>query len=243
MKYRLKKYRLIIISVILLAAGAISVLYINKNSAYWVEPVKNETIEEIREAKAKKLMIVAHPDDETLWGGIHLLEDDYYVVCITNGNNDVRSREFSKIIKATGNQGIILSYPDKVNGRRDDWSRVYGKITDDMERIINAKNWELIVTHNPDGEYGHMHHVMTDRIVTGLCEEAGRTDKLFYFGRYYKKADLEKIKDGKEPYGEGQVLQKENILKLYKSQKETVDKLSHMNPYEDWISYKEWKNY
>lgn len=33
------------------------------------------------------LMVVAHPDDETIWGGAHLLKGKYVVVCITNGNN------------------------------------------------------------------------------------------------------------------------------------------------------------
>lgn len=30
-------------------------------------------------------MIVAHPDDETLWGGSHLIDDNYLVVCMSNG--------------------------------------------------------------------------------------------------------------------------------------------------------------
>lgn len=46
--------------------------------------------------KAKKLMIVAHPDDETLWGGAHLLEDDYLVVCITCGPNKQEQKSLLK---------------------------------------------------------------------------------------------------------------------------------------------------
>ena len=30
-----------------------------------------------------RLMIVAHPDDESLWGGAHLAKDRYLVVCLT----------------------------------------------------------------------------------------------------------------------------------------------------------------
>ena len=41
-----------------------------------------------------KLMVVAHPDDELLWGGLHLIDDDYLVVCITCGPNKVRVNEF-----------------------------------------------------------------------------------------------------------------------------------------------------
>ena len=35
----------------------------------------------------KKLMIVAHPDDESLWGGCHLLEGDWHVVSVTNASH------------------------------------------------------------------------------------------------------------------------------------------------------------
>lgn len=37
-------------------------------------------------------MFVAHPDDETIWGGSHLLKKHYLVVCLTNGNNKTRKR-------------------------------------------------------------------------------------------------------------------------------------------------------
>ena len=68
-----------------------------------------------------KLMVVAHPDDETLWGGAHLLDGKYFVVCLTNGYNKVRRLEFLNAIKESGNKGLILRYPDKVRGERSKW--------------------------------------------------------------------------------------------------------------------------
>ena len=44
-------------------------------------------------------MIVAHPDDETLWGGANLLKERYFVVCLTNGYDLIRSNEFKEILK------------------------------------------------------------------------------------------------------------------------------------------------
>ena len=44
------------------------------------ENIDNSLEEEV--PKKINLMIVAHPDDETLWGGAHLIEDNYYVVCV-----------------------------------------------------------------------------------------------------------------------------------------------------------------
>ena len=41
----------------------------------------------IHAKEPESLMIVAHPDDETIWGGSHLINGNYTVLCITNGNN------------------------------------------------------------------------------------------------------------------------------------------------------------
>ena len=87
-------------------------------------------------SQAKKLMIVAHPDDETLWGGAHLLEGDYLIVCLTHGGDAVRSAELRSIAEATGNACLILKYPDKTFGRRDDWSNVEEQIEQYITLIL-----------------------------------------------------------------------------------------------------------
>lgn len=47
----------------------------------------------IHAKEPESLMIVAHPDDETIWGGSHLTHGNYTVLCITNGNNKKRIYE------------------------------------------------------------------------------------------------------------------------------------------------------
>lgn len=69
-----------------------------------------------------KVMFVAHPDDDLLWGGRHLIEDDYLVVCMTRGNDPVRSAEFKSVMEATGDKYLILSYPDKIGKDRSSWN-------------------------------------------------------------------------------------------------------------------------
>ncbi len=46
----------------------------------------------IHAQEPESLMIVAHPDDETIWGGSHLINGNYTVLCITNGNNKKKKR-------------------------------------------------------------------------------------------------------------------------------------------------------
>ena len=184
--------------------------------------------------KADKLMITAHPDDEVLWGGGHLMDGDYFVVVLTNGKNKVRHNEFESVIKESGNKGIILDYPDKAFGERDDWSAVYDKITADVNTVMSYKDWELVVTHNKKGEYGHIHHKMTHDIVTEVHKTLKSESKLYYFGKYYKLADIPDNEDKLTKMDESRIRFKEQLLTLYKSQEGTVKKLSHMNSYEMW---------
>lgn len=122
------------------------------NQAYDVAPISAIQLQLASSSKADKLMIVAHPDDEVLWGGGHLYDKGYLVVCVTNGRNKVRSQEFKDVVKASGNECIMLEYPDKVRGKRDDWALVKDGIESDLEKIMTCKDWKLIAVHNQKGE-------------------------------------------------------------------------------------------
>ena len=67
------------------------------------------------------MLVSTHPDDESYWGGAHLLEDNYLVVCITNGDNSVRHKEFFNALQYSGDEGVILEYPDIKNGVKSKW--------------------------------------------------------------------------------------------------------------------------
>lgn len=205
--------------------------------AYNVKPLKAEQIDSIKSNSADKLMIVAHPDDEVIWGGGHLSEGDYFVVCITCGKNKTRSREFKKVMEKSGNEGIILSYPDKVNGKRDDWENVRDKILTDLNTIITAKDWELIVTHNQDGEYGHAHHKMLHSFVVNAYENVNSDDRLMFFGKYYKTSEIDDVRDSLFPLTKNQLEIKTELFDCYQSQSDVIDHLRHMAEFENWTDY------
>ena len=204
--------------------------------AHRVKPLSSEILPRAADG-ADKLLIMAHPDDETLWAGGHLYDKGFLVVCVTNGRNDIRAAEFEKVVKESGNAFLILEYPDKVLFKRDDWSEVNEAIKKDLGLIIGSRDWKQIATHNPEGEYGHEHHKYCSKIVTGLCEERGLTDILWYMGKYYGKSTLEEVKEDLPRLSDEQLAFKEKLLTHYVSQKKTIAKLSHMNPYENWKKY------
>lgn len=232
-------------NIILIAAGAVLsaaiCIYGICNTAHNVKPLSESVIEKAGIKDSRKLMIVAHPDDEILWGGGHLMDGDYFVVCITNGRNAARKKEFQQVLEASGNRGIILDYPDKVLGLRDDWSSVRDGIVSDLKLIMDVNNWETIVTHNPKGEYGHSHHKMTNEIVTAIFKNQPENleTELWYFGNYYKADKITEAMAELEPISNKQLEYKENLEKIYESQRETIEKFSHMNKYEMWTEYVE----
>lgn len=215
-----------------------AVMVHRRTLAYQITEISNDDILKANFTNADKLMIVAHPDDESIWGGGHLSEGGYLVVCITNGRNEERRNEFLKAVKASGNAPLILDYPDKVNGKRDDWGEVNDHIQNDVGLLTGYKKWKQIVTHNPEGEYGHIHHRMLNVIVTNSCEENGMADKLWYFGEYYTKSKLPDVKADLPEISAEALELKNTLMECYKSQSKCVDRFRHMAPYENWKKYK-----
>lgn len=203
--------------------------------------LEKQTLDKYQLQNCNKLMIVAHPDDESLWGGGHLLDKGYFVVCLTNGNNTVRRSEFYAALKEYGCQGLMLSYPDLEGGKRSDWSKYTVKIVQDLELLLTYKKWDLIVTHNPKGEYGHIQHRMTSQLVTDVYRYAYKgMNRLFYFGKYYKWNELPKVQNSLIPLSESKLERKTQIINtVYKSQDVKWDR--HMMKYENWISFQAWR--
>lgn len=200
------------------------------------DKVTKGTLDRLNLDNYDNLMIVAHPDDDTLWGGAALIKDNYLVVCITNGKNDVRRNEFLNVMKQTNDIGLILDYPDKIFGQRSDWSFCKDAIYDDLNAIISYKNWNQIVTHNEKGEYGHIHHIMTHEIVADTCDSTNYTGNQYYFGAYYSLDKLSKLSSEELPtsLSDDIIELKTKNAYLYESQFRTLEKLKHMIPYENF---------
>ena len=203
--------------------------------------VTKEMLDELPLSNCTKLMVVAHPDDETLWGGAHLTEGGWFVVCLTNGYNEVRKNEFYEVIKEFGCEGMILSYPDLLaNGQRSTWTTECTSIAKDLNTVLKYKHWGMVATHNPNGEYGHIHHKMTSKLVTEEFYKTYWGTNLYYFGNWYSARRLPIMEDSLRKVPEAALEKKLEALKLYTSQKGAVASNIHMAEYENWIRATEW---
>ena len=107
-----------------------------------------------------KLMIVAHPDDESLFGGAALLEGGWKVICVTNGDNPIRRAEFEKVMETTNSEFEMWDYYDRYTVPLDE-----AKLSQDLLQTIQKQRWEKVATHNQEGEYGHPHHIQIHSLV------------------------------------------------------------------------------
>ena len=187
----------------------------------------------------ESLMIVAHPDDETLWGSEELLKNKYLVVCITCGTNKKREKEIEAALKISKDRLIVLDKPDKVRGKRSDWKHYKKQIKYELKYVIKKKKWNTIVTHNPEGEYGHIHHKITNNIVTKVYNKE-KNGKLKYFGKYYSKKRINENKFARE-IPEDIYDMKIEMIDSYKSQAFIKNRFNQMYKYENLINAEDWK--
>ena len=195
-----------------------------------------------------RLMIIAHPDDDLLWGGGNMIQEikelketgnNYFVVCLTNGSYDSRARDFDSAMNDIGAKHVILRYPDLYRRHQVAWNPYTNYITQDIRRVMNYRNWSKIVTHNPDGEYGHQHHKKTDELVTAVSHEnAEHYDKLYYFEKFYTQ---DAIPEGlaKLP---SDVAQKKHAL-IFKNyfDRGAIRMYEYFNDYENWVKATDWQ--
>lgn len=203
--------------------------------------ITRELLDSMDLKNVTRLMVVAHPDDETLWGGGHLLQADYLVVCLTNADTyqygSRRAEEFRQVMKKTGDRGIIMYYPDYTGATRtrDSWRTSKASIRKDLKTLLKYKNWTEVVTYDKAGAYGHQHHKMTCSLVTECFRKYGpKGCSLIYFGKYYKRAELQRLKRKPQALPKNVLKKKKEALKLYQSQ--NVRPFRHMFPYEDWTT-------
>lgn len=192
----------------------------------------------------KKVMITAHPDDETLWGGGHLIEGEYLVVCMTHGWNPKRRTAFEQTMRTTNDKYLILDYPDVrktfSNGKyeTDMLSTCKNAMQEDINLILSYKKWDLIATHNPFGEYGKFLHKTISQMVTQCYNKMNnKSATLYYFGRYYNSSN--KI-PGEQIAPELLAIKNSMVDRYYPTAKGAIVAFGHMIPYENWLLPSEW---
>lgn len=163
-------------------------------------------------------MVVAHPDDETLFGGGELLQHkgEYKVVCLDYGNHLVRHKEFISAMEKLG-----VEKWEHWDGEPYKSSTAYNEsvLIPRLQRVLEEQEWEKVVTHNQGGEYGHYRHIGTHNVMARLCP-----DKLWVFSTNEQKTLIEQIKIRKGKILENCYPSQKQVLRWFKWDCEKIEK-------------------
>ena len=148
-------------------------------------------------------MIVAHPDDEALFGGAELLTypEEYKVVAVDEYHNEVRRAEFISSMQFIG-----ITDSEHWSGFKggEDYHRE--KLIYELLRVLRERKYKKIVTHNKQGEYGHPRHRALHDVLNHL-----RPELLWQFDK------------GSNRLPQDLLLKKRDLLKVYGSQRDVLD--------------------
>ncbi|TFG96975.1 PIG-L family deacetylase [Candidatus Thorarchaeota archaeon] len=116
-------------------------------------------------------LIVAHPDDETLWaGGTVLMHSDWHwtIVSLCRGSDTDRAPKFSRVVQQLGGVYAI--------GDLDDGPKQIPLLNADVQQMVLSllpeKHFDIILTHSPHGEYTrHRRHEEIGAAVASLWEK------------------------------------------------------------------------
>lgn len=113
-------------------------------------------------------VIVAHPDDETLWAGGTILCQplwNWFIVSLCRGSDKDRAPKFLKTLQLLGANGIMGDLDDgpEQNPLDED------ELDQSILRLLPADHFDLIISHSPYGEYTrHLRHEETGKAVIRL---------------------------------------------------------------------------
>lgn len=141
-----------------------------------------------------KLLVVAHPDDEVLWGGLNMIsQPGWFVVCSTHLNDPVRSSEFFKTMSFCNvSRYIMFDVKDEYTDKDERADELYnGSLFEGALKKLAKHNWKLVLTHNDEGEYGHAHHKKVHRMVKKLFN----SPKFFKVGPRLPDREVEDKRD------------------------------------------------
>jgi LmbE family N-acetylglucosaminyl deacetylase len=102
--------------------------------------------------RLRAAVVVAHPDDETLWCGGYILTHPEFlwrIVTLCRATDTDRAPKFSQVLQRLGAEGDMVD----LNDGPDQIPLPAKQIQETIVGLLAGNRYDLILTHSPWGEY------------------------------------------------------------------------------------------
>jgi LmbE family N-acetylglucosaminyl deacetylase len=132
--------------------------------------------------RPRAAVVVAHPDDETLWCGGYILahpDFDWRIGTLCRASDPNRAPKFRRVLEQLGAVGEMADLDDEP----DQVPLPIEQIQETIAGLLAGNSYSLILTHGPKGEYTrHRRHEECCRSVVELWRSGSiDTERLWLF--------------------------------------------------------------
>lgn len=121
-------------------------------------------------AVAHAAVVVAHPDDETLWCGGLILSHPHWrwwIVTLCRASDPDRAPKFRRVLEFLGADGEMANLDDGPDQKPLD----HDLLCQTVQLLLRGRQFDLVITHGPSGEYTrHRRHEECCRAIMALWD-------------------------------------------------------------------------
>jgi LmbE family N-acetylglucosaminyl deacetylase len=136
------------------------------------------------DSRPRAAVVVAHPDDETLWFGGYILTHPEFlwrIVTLCRAGDADRAPKFRQVLDRFGAEGEMADLDDGP----EQAPLPSGQVEETIARLLAGNSYDLVLTHGPNGEYTqHRRHAECCRAVVELWRSAGIDTKRLWLFAY-----------------------------------------------------------
>jgi len=132
------------------------------------------------------IVIVAHPDDETIWCGGFIMkhpEFNWTIFSLCRAGDKDRAPKFRRVCKYYNAKAIITDLEDDGQLTVKQTLPIIKKL---ILKKIDGKKFDFVLTHGANGEYGHARHIGVQQTVKQLIKSKKLAPKIVFYFNYHK---------------------------------------------------------